>query len=102
MQRIAIMVPSITDSLSNELKAYAVEYARSDRPLPLDDECDDWLRTLLRREQIFLPPDAFDFYSAELCNMVAEYRQKGLSVNATQSAVTPGEGAVETTTLKNS
>jgi hypothetical protein len=70
------MIPANIDALWTELKAYAADYAKSGRPLPLDEECEEWLRRMLRREGLELPRDAFDFYSAELCNLVVEYREK--------------------------
>lgn len=70
------MERSLTFNIWDELKRYAEQYAKSERPLPLDEECDEWLRALLRRSDTALPADAFDFYSAELCAMIEDRRNE--------------------------
>jgi hypothetical protein len=67
---------TVTFDIWDEIKQYADEYAESDRPLPLDEECEEWLRALLRRKGTALPADAFDFYAAELCAMIEDRRAK--------------------------
>ena len=70
---------SLTFNIWNEIKQYADEYAASDRPLPLDEECEEWLRALLRRCGTVLTDDAFDFYAAELCRMIEDRRAEKAS-----------------------
>jgi hypothetical protein len=67
---------SVTFSIWDEIKHYAEQYAESDRPLPLDEDCEQWLRALLRRTGTTLREDAFDFYAAELCAMIEDRRAK--------------------------
>ena len=68
-----------TFNIWDELKQYADKYAESDRPLPTDEECAQWLRSLLRRSDKELPEDAFDFYSTELCAMIEDRRNEKAS-----------------------
>jgi len=67
-----------TFTLWEELKAYAKSYADSDRPLPVDGQCEQWLRALLDRhiDARYAAGEAFDFYSAELHAMVEDYRSR--------------------------
>lgn len=68
------MKRSITFNIWDEIKQYAETYAKSGRPLPLDDECDKWLCALLQRNDATIPDDAFDFYSGELCALIEQRR----------------------------
>lgn len=67
-----------TFTLWEELKAYAKSYADSDRPLPVDPICEQWLRALLTRyiDVRYAGAEAYDFYSAELHAMVEHYRDQ--------------------------
>jgi hypothetical protein len=61
--------------LWEDMKAYAADYASSDRPLPVDEECEMWVRGTLRRSGIdSLKPDALEFYVSELCEMIRKQR----------------------------
>ena len=64
-----------------ELKAYAQTYADSDRPLPIDSECERWLRQIIQQnvDQVRLRDDAFAFYAAELCAMITDLRRERLA-----------------------
>ncbi len=70
------MMRNRNDDLWSDLKAYAAEYARSERPPPIDEECENWLREALRRHNLTLPSDAFEFYSNELCALIEDYRRE--------------------------
>jgi hypothetical protein len=63
-------------SLWDEIKAYARQYAVSNRPLPMDAECELWLERMvggsLRGEP--LGREVFDFYARELCAMIRDFR----------------------------
>ena len=59
-----------------ELKRYSFEYARSDRPLPIDAECEEWLQAILNRHDIRVTTEAFDFYTSELCAMIEDHRNQ--------------------------
>jgi hypothetical protein len=67
------------------LKAYAAEYARSPRPLPVDKECERELRRMTREHFSGqkLPHDALRFYATELCSMIERYRSSGRAITGT-------------------
>lgn len=68
------MEQQVSFQLWGELKRYAWDYAMSDRPLPTDEECAAWLQERLDHDSARLPPQAFDFYTSELCAMIDDYR----------------------------
>lgn len=62
--------------LWDELKAYARDYAATDRSLPIDVECEIWLERLLveRLPQTNLNGEVRRFYTQELCAMITACR----------------------------
>jgi hypothetical protein len=73
-----------TFALWNEIKAYAKRYAESNRPLPLDSECEIWLGAIIaaRLPDARLRKEAFEFYSVELCAMIADFRSESVQTQA--------------------
>lgn len=67
---------STTFVVWDELKRYAFEYAESDRPLPIDKDCEDSLQAILDRHDVRVTAEAFDFYTGELCAMIEDHRHK--------------------------
>ena len=73
-----------TFSLWDEIKAYAKRYAESDRPLPWDHECEQWLEEIVARtlRGQGIGRDAFEFYARELCAMIRDFREDALAREA--------------------
>ena len=67
-----------TFSLWDEMKTYARQYAASDRPLPVDAECELWLEQIVARSLhgMTLQREVFDFYAGELCAMIRDFRDE--------------------------
>jgi hypothetical protein len=71
-------------ALWTEIKAYAKRYAESDRPLPLDAQCEMWLEAIIRSRLVEerLRSEAFEFYAAELCAMIRDFREERIQDEA--------------------
>ncbi len=70
-----------TFTLWDEMKTYAKTYAASDRPLPVDAECERLLQEMIGRNlpEVHFRDKAFEFYAGELCKMINDRREEHVS-----------------------
>ena len=59
------------------MKVYAKTYAASDRPMPVDAECERLLQEMILKNlpDPHLRDKAFEFYAVEMCRMISGLRE---------------------------
>lgn len=63
-----------TFELWDEIKAHALELARSTGDAAANEECARLLQSLLDRRHMHVPQQVFDFYLEEMCGLIEHYR----------------------------
>ena len=70
------MMLNSTFTLWDEMKAYAKTYAASDRPMPVDADCERLLQEMIVKNvpDAHFRDKAFEFYAVEMCRMISDLR----------------------------
>jgi len=79
------MSSRLPPTLWNDLKTHAAQYAASDRPLPVDEECERWLLDALASHGLHASERTIEFYSSELCALIEDYRKARTGLTASKS-----------------